>query len=469
MRRRSFAGPLLLLLIGAFFLWRNLSPEAPVFDIVARYWPFLLIGWGVLRLAEVAIWRRRVGIGFTGGEVVLIVLICIIGSALWEAHRHGIRWGRSLDVFGEQYDYPVTARASAAGMSRITFDNPRGNVKVTGVDGTEVTVNGHKVIRAWSRRDADRSSENTPVELVPQGDRLLIRSNQERVPENQRISHDLEVTVPKGVTVEARGRVGDVEITDINGNVELASDRADVRLTRIAGNARIEIGRSDLIRAIEIKGRVDIQGGNGSDLELENIGGQVSITGGYRGTVELKHLAQPVQFDGARNTELRAEAIPGRITMDLGQVSGLDIRGPLRLVTGSRDIKLERFTQSLDLRTERGDIELQPGSLPLPIIDARSGIGRIDLVLPEKSTFELEATAERGEVVNDYGPQIQKDTEGRTAMLKGKVGEGPSIRLVAGRGSVSVRKEGSLPSQIPEPADTPRPPRPPKAASEVRM
>jgi DUF4097 and DUF4098 domain-containing protein YvlB len=251
--------------------------------------------------------------------------------------------------------------------------------------------------------------------------------------------------------------------------VELASDRADVRLTRIAGNARIEIGRSDLIRAIEIKGRVDIQGGNGSDLELENIGGQVSITGGYRGTVELKHLAQPVQFDGARNTELRAEAIPGRITMDLGQVSGLDIRGPLRLVTGSRDIKLERFTQSLDLRTERGDIELQPGSLPLPIIDARSGIGRIDLILPEKSTFELEATAERGEVVNDYGPQIQKDTEGRTAMLKGKVGEGPSIRLVAGRGSVSVRKEGSLPSQIPEPADTPRPPRPPKTASEVRM
>jgi hypothetical protein len=30
--RRSFSGPLLLLGIGGLFLWRNLHPEAPVFD-----------------------------------------------------------------------------------------------------------------------------------------------------------------------------------------------------------------------------------------------------------------------------------------------------------------------------------------------------------------------------------------------------------------------------------------------------
>jgi hypothetical protein len=46
MRRRSLTGPLILLIIGGFFLWRNLHPEAPVFDIVAQYWPFLLIGCG---------------------------------------------------------------------------------------------------------------------------------------------------------------------------------------------------------------------------------------------------------------------------------------------------------------------------------------------------------------------------------------------------------------------------------------
>src|SRR5262245_37684811 len=231
MRRRSITGPLMLLLIGCLFLWRNLHPDWPLFDTLARFWPFILIAWGTLRLIEVLFTRRRGYTTFTGGEVALVVLICIAGSAIWQARQHGIRFNnRGLDVFGEQYDYPVSAKASAAGMTRITFENPRGNLKVSGTDANEVTVNGRKLIRAWSRRDADQSDANTPVEIVPQGDRLLIRTNQDRVPDSQRISADLEVTVPKGVFVEARGRSGDYEVTDITGNVELASSRSDVRL-----------------------------------------------------------------------------------------------------------------------------------------------------------------------------------------------------------------------------------------------
>ncbi len=81
--RRSFSGPLLLLGIGALFLWRNLHPEAPVFDILAQYWPFILIAWGVLRLIEGLIWHREgVRGSFSGGEIVLIILICIAGSGI---------------------------------------------------------------------------------------------------------------------------------------------------------------------------------------------------------------------------------------------------------------------------------------------------------------------------------------------------------------------------------------------------
>src|SRR2546425_3206477 len=106
MRRRSVTGPLMLLLIGALLLWRNLHPEWPIFDTLARFWPFILIAWGLLRLIEVVAWRKRGMYGFTGGEVALIVLICIAGSAIWEARQHGIHFNaRGLDVFGEQYDY----------------------------------------------------------------------------------------------------------------------------------------------------------------------------------------------------------------------------------------------------------------------------------------------------------------------------------------------------------------------------
>jgi putative adhesin/cell wall-active antibiotic response 4TMS protein YvqF len=440
MRPRSVVAPLLLVIIGGLFLWRNLHPEAPIFDLIAQYWPFLLIGWGLLRLIEVMTSRRARYPGLTGGEVALVILICMAGVGLFEVHRRGIRF--TPEIFGEQFDYPVSARASATGFKHIVFENPRGNIRISGADTQEVTVNGHKLIRAYTRRDAEQTHGKTPLEVIPQGDRLLVRSNQDRAPESQRMADDLEVTVPRDFAVEARGQSGDYEISDVTGDIDLSSRRADVRLNRIGGRARLEIGRSDVIRAVDVQGSIDLDG-RGSDIELQNVGGQVNINGAFTGTLDFKNLAKPLQFEGARNTELRVEAVPGSINMDLGEFTARNLVGPVRLVTRSRDIKLEDFTQSLELETQRGDVELQPGHMPLPHIEAHSGVGRIDLVLPEKAAFQLLATTQRGEVVNDFGPAIQKDVEGRSATLKGSVGNGPMIRITTTRGMVSVRKEGT--------------------------
>jgi DUF4097 and DUF4098 domain-containing protein YvlB len=446
MRQRSLTGPLLLLIVGALFLWRNLHPETPLFELLAQYWPFLLIGWGLLRLVEVAFWRDGRVAGFTGGEVVLVVLICVAGSLIWAAHEHGIRIdSRELNWWGSSYDYPEEKTAPAAGVKRIVFENPRGNIKVTGSDTVEVSVTGHKAVRAYVREDADKTNGNTPLEIVPQGDHLLIRTNQDHAPDNQTISDDLEVTVPHGVSVEARGHNGDYEISEVTGELELATDRGDVRLSKVDGNVRLDIRHSDLIRAIDLKGRLDLQGA-GSDIELENIDGQVTIDGAFNGTLDFKKLSKPLQFEGARNTQLNVQAVPGHINMDLSEFNGTDLVGPIRLVGNSRDIRIEQFTQSLDLENQRGDVELHPGRLPMPSIEARTQSGRFELVLPDKATFLLDATAERGEASNEWGAGIQQDSNGHTATLRGKVGEGPTMHITSARGSISVRKEGAAPS-----------------------
>ena len=454
MRSRSFAGPMLLVLIGALFLWRNLHPETRIFDLVAQYWPFLLIAWGLIRLLELLASEQQRHFGLTGGEVVLVVLISVFGLGMFEVHQRGIRF--SPEIFGEQFDYPVSAHSAARGVKRIVFENPRGNIKVTGADTEEISINGHKLIRSYSRGEADRTNGSTPLEIVPQGDRLLVRSNQQRVPDNQRMSNDLDVTVPRGVAVEARGQSGDYEISDLAGNLELSSGRSDVRLSRIAGSTRLEIGRSDVIRAIDMQGDIQLDG-RGSDIEMQNVAGQITIHGAYGGTLDFKNLAKPLQFEGARNTELRVEAVPGSISMDLGGFTARDVVGPVRLVTRSRDIRLEGFTNSLNLDTERGDIELQPAHNPLPKIEVHSAVGRIDLVLPDKAGFQLQATAERGEAINEFGPPLEREVEGRTAILRGNIGNGPMIRITSDRGSVSVRKEGPAPPERPADARPARP------------
>ena len=184
------------------------------------------------------------------------------------------------------------------------------------------------------------------------------------------------------ISVEVHGNNGDYEVSEVNGTVELQGDHSDVRLNKIGGDVRVELQRSDLVRAADLKGKLDLQG-KGADIELENITGEVTINGSYSGNLEFKNLAKPLHYESP-NTDLRVAALPGQITMDLGELTGNNLVGPVHLVTKSKDVKIEDFTNSLELETERGDIELQPRHLPLAKIEARSHSGQITLALPEK-------------------------------------------------------------------------------------
>jgi hypothetical protein len=107
-------------------------------------------------------------------------------------------------------------------------------------------------------------------------------------------------------------------------------------------------------------------------------------------------------------------------------------------------------------------VEIETG-LPTPAIDVRADSGNIDLGLPEKATFDLEATAERGDATNEFGQPIQQEQDGRRATLKGKAGSGPTLRITVTHGSVSVHKRS-------EAASEPAPPTPKNLKdSEVKL
>jgi hypothetical protein len=447
MRGRSIVGPFVLISIGAIFLLNNIRPELNLFSLFAKYWPFLLIGLGVLRLLEVLAYaagsKPLPMRGLSGGEIFLLVVVCIIGSIVFQAHRP---WGpfrvgrRTMDIFGESFDYPASQQKAIGDKSRILFDNVRGNVRVNGGDAAEINITGHKTIRAYNKADADTVNDQSPLEVLVQGDRVIVRTNQDKVSEDHKVSTDLEVTVPRGASVEGRGRSGDFDITDIGGGVQIASDNAGVRLNKIGGNAKIDVKRSDIVRLVDVKGMVEVLG-RGGDLELENIEGPVSVNGSFGGNLEFKNFAKPFHFE-SRNTDIRVERLPGRISMDLSALTGVNLVGPITLTSKSKDVKLEEFTQSVQLDLERGDIELRPHVIPLAKIDGRiRNVGNIDLALPAQAKFDLVASTDKGEVRNEYGSSVKVDTEGRSSTMKMSEGGGPSIHVSTGRGTLTVRKE----------------------------
>ena len=302
MRRGSLLTPLIVILIGVVFLLKNLNPELRVFEFIFDWWPALLMVWGGLRLVEVlASYFRGAPLpvaGVSGGEWALIVVLTLAGSSVWGVQKltrgefGKFRIG-GMEGFGETFDYPLDPASRTAGAApRLVIENLRGSVRVTGADTEEIKVTGRKTVRALNKKEADAASEKAQLSLEAAGGALTVRTGQEQTGE-ARVRTALEITAPRGATVEVRGRDLDVDISDVNGAVEVTSDRAGVRLQNIGGKVRADLRGSDLIRGFDLRGDVELKG-RGRDIELENVSGQVTISGPYSGETVLRRVARPV-------------------------------------------------------------------------------------------------------------------------------------------------------------------------------
>ena len=279
----------------------------------------------------------------------------------------------------------------------------------------------------------------TPLELIQQGDQIIVRTNQEKVSERVQPTADLDIMVPAGASIEAHGRYGDFDIQGVNGNVTIASDNAGIRLENIGGNVQIDTHASDSIRLAGVKGNVELKG-HGDDVELHDISGRVSVNAVYIGEVQMSNLAQPLQWEDGRDS-LALEKLPGRVRASRGDFSGSDIVGPFRLRAHATDVQLSGVTQSLDLALDRGDVNLRLGANP-PKTTVKIGTGDIDLGLANGSKFDLRLLTLHGDGENEYGSPLREESSGRGATIAGGTGGGPDLRLETGRGSIAVRKAG---------------------------
>jgi DUF4097 and DUF4098 domain-containing protein YvlB len=182
--------------------------------------------------------------------------------------------------------------------------------------------------------------------------------------------------------------------------------------------------------------------GHGSDVEFEKIAGQVAIKGEYEGTISLRDVAKPVQVENMR-TEMDVQQIPGEIRLDRGNVSVQNVIGPLKLTTHATDVSVDGFSNGLEVRVDKGDIDLKPGRLPLGKMVVHTRSGNIELALPQSAAFALTASTDRGEIENEFGEALKQRTQGRGARLEGAIGAGPDLTLSTDMGSITVRKSSA--------------------------
>ena len=373
-------------------------------------------------------------------------MLCLFGASLHAVRGFSSWWPDHIVQLnglgflgGERYEYPVSAERACSRTPHIVLEDFRGDAKINGVDAgaNEVKVIGHKTIRSMDQARADKSNDAAPLDISGDPGNVVIRIREDQAQRFERISATLEISVPKGASVEVHGRTGDLDINDIAGSVAITSDNAGVRLKNIGGAAHVELSRSDVVHMSGVKGDVEIKG-HGSDIELEDMAGPVNVDGTYNGTIQLRKLAKPLRFNGPR-TNLSIEAVPGEVSMSLGGFNGSKFTGPTHLTGRSRDVEISEFSGPLDISIDRGDLNLSPG-LPMGSIQAHVRSGDIRLSLPPTAQFSLSASTNNGDISNPFGGGFKIEANRRRGTLRGSIGAGPAIELETQRGDITVQK-----------------------------
>ena len=152
----------------------------------------------------------------------------------------------------------------------------------------------------------------------------------------------------------------------------------------------------------------------------------------------------------------------GDLDMDSGDLRANDLIGPFRLLTRSKDVRLNGVDGDVRLENENGAVEIHMTRLGNMQLSNRNS--DVQIYIPDKAGFQVDAHSRGGEIASDFGA-LKIDNGDDQASASGTVGAGgPRLVISNEHGGIELRKGSSLPEPPPVPK-LPKTPTPPKVPS----
>ena len=472
---RSIAGPVVLILMGVLFLCGTMGilEIHSLGRLFARFWPALLILWGVIKLIEYEQAKRlgepARGIGVGG----VFLMLFLIGAGLiatqaarvdWKSLGEHIQLGdnQGLDeIFGgSTYDYSDELSQEIPAGSILHVNDERGTITVNVGNGQTMKVSVRKKVRTEREQDAENYNSKTKPQITV-GDKVVTLNANTQSAGDKGVTTDMDVYVPSNTALVITSGRGDVTVAGMSSNVEVNHHRGEVNINDHTGNVSLSLDGSSA-RLAHVKGDVTIQG-KANEVAVEDVDGAVHLNGEFQESVRLVRVSKTVSFRSSR-TEMEFTRLDGRLDLDSGDLRADSLSGPMRLTTRSKDIALEGLSGDLRLEDENGTVEVglhKPGNIQ---IDNRKG--DVQISIPPNTPIKVEARTRRGEIESDF-EEIKVDNHDNQSSASGSIGtNGPRLVMNCENGRIEIRKGtvAVVPPAPPIPPATPgKPGKPAKA------
>jgi Putative adhesin/Domain of unknown function (DUF5668) len=449
--RQSIFGGLLLILVGVLFLLIHHLPQLGIGHLMRLYWPVILIVWGIAKLIDNFSARQSGDASppwLSGGEMALIILLFVAVTGMWG-------FGRIRDQLGDTDSFsfndmwvkkgvPVSEDVPPVAVkpnSSISVHTPRGDVTVFADEDTDMRIVATKTVSSVSDADSSKRAAEIKIDVTQvnggfrvepsgiSGDRTHTRV-------------DLEVHLPKQVSIAAQTDSGDITVTGISGAVTAISQSGDIAIHDVGSDVTAKMQNGE-VRVAQVHGDIRLSG-KGNGVELSDVSGSATIDGEFFGPIQVSNIAQTVQFNSSR-TDLTILKMHGRLDLDSDSLQISDVDGGIKLKTHDKSIEIENATGRLDINDAHADVSITLKKPPSDEINVQNESGGIDLALPAKSSFEISANSRSGEIESEFDDStLNHETSGDTKKLEGKVGQhGPKITLNTTYGTINVRKSES--------------------------
>ena len=455
MRRNSIVGPLVLLMLGILFLLAQSGKVSWSRELswYSTWWPLVLVGAGVVLLIEwsfdqfvapsdTPLPRRSLG----GGVITLLIFLAIAGATMrfsTHVYDHGVHtedefFGHNfgaLDHFGEEHDSDDSVSSTIPTGAMLIVRDPRGDVSISGTspDG-QVHVSVHKEAWAWQSSEADDKQRKLQPAFSSEGNAITLT-----VAAVEGGQADLTIEVPSGTPVTMQADRGNLSASDIHGVLVITANHGDVDLSDITGAVTAHINDDDAhVSGHTITGVVLVEGRTGN-VDLSDVTGGVTLQGDFFGTTHLEHINGVTRFQTSR-TQFEAARVDGEFEVETGpDLTGSEMVGPVVLTTKNRNITLERVQGSVKVDNRNGTVSVT-STTPLAPISIVNQKGSVDVGLPGKVGFVLDASTRHGDMENDFGLSTEGE-DGQRQTMRGTVsGGGPSVMIGTTDGDVTVRK-----------------------------
>lgn len=450
-RHRSFAGPVVLIIIGLVFLLGNMHVITwhALGLWFARYWPVLIIIWGVVKLVEYYQAQREgtraPGLG-VGGFFLLLFLICggLAASKAARVNWHAV--GDEMDmgdnmwpVFGDTYSFNDQMQQAFPAGAGLRVVSNRGGVTVNSWDQKDIKVVVHKRLVADNEQQSKQVDSQTRPTISVSGNLVTVNANTTGAGDQHAVSTDLDITVPRNAAVDVATQHGDISVQGRDAEVKVSNSHGDVNLGQITGNSSV-VMRKGSLTAAHLKGDLSVDG-RLDDTNISDVSGKLEMTGDYFGDMSLAGVKKGVRFKSSR-TDMEFSRLDGDLSMESGDLQAKAVAGPLRLVTRSKDIHLDNVTGDVKVENSNGSVEVHAGKLPLGSMQIDNSKGDIQVVLPTEATFSLSARTRDGDIESDFN-QIQVNSDHGQSTASGTVGSGASrLEINNQYGSIEIRKGG---------------------------